>query len=78
MKKIKYNTYNNSIIKTKTWSSGSLPDWINLWQDFSRKKNKYVTVGIKKILPQILLIKYSKLCANNFKNLDGIDKSLHL
>lgn len=40
MKKIKYNTYNKRIIKTKRWSSGSLPDWTNLWQDFSRKKTK--------------------------------------
>ena len=33
---------------------------------------------MKKILAQILLIKYYKLYANNLKNLDGIDKSLHL
>ena len=68
MKKIKYNTYNKRIIKTKRWSSGSLPDWTNLWQDFSRKKQKYVRVGMKKILAQISLIKYYKLCDNNLKN----------
>lgn len=33
---------------------------------------------MKKILAQISLIKYYKLCDNNFKNLDGIDKSLQL
>ena len=42
------------------------------------KKKKNVRVGMKKILAQISLIKYYKLCDNNFKNLDGIDKSLQL
>lgn len=59
MKNLKYNTYNKRIIKTKSWSSESLTHWTSLWQDFSRKKKKgknykYVRVGMKKMLAQIL------------------------
>ena len=45
MKKIKYNSYNKRIIKTKRWSSGNLPD--KPMARFFKKKNKYVRVGMK-------------------------------